>query len=368
MNLRLNLLLIFVLKFNLNTFSQDLVLNGDFEDVNICSEAKIPCSPEAWRLTSSFLPLYSKKNNNYFVGITIYNSTILNYRSYLQSRLAADLIKGKKYHISLDVLAGEIPINKIGILFSDTLIHLNKNSLIKIKPEIEFIDKKKHIGNRKKWNKIEIEFVAAKNSSFIILGFFEPDKTMENIKRKHIQSQKDYYYYIDNISIIPIDTSYNTNSLLKVKELIYNQNRRHPVSKDLFNFNFDGNEFSYRTIDTITFDSEFLFSTNSFVPSEEQAEEIKLFFRQNKTPIDSIEIIGHTDNIGNDAYNLFLSEKRAEAISDIISSLNLIPIENLKSKGVGSSQPIYSNDTEEGKQRNRRVEIIIYYQSSLEKH
>jgi len=71
-----------------------------------------------------------------------------------------------------------------------------------------------------------------------------------------------------------------------------------------------------------------------------------------------VRIEGHTDSTGEENYNLDLSEKRAQSVRDWLiergcDSEKLIPI------GFGESKPIASNDTEEGRQQNRRVEIII---------
>jgi outer membrane protein OmpA-like peptidoglycan-associated protein len=76
-----------------------------------------------------------------------------------------------------------------------------------------------------------------------------------------------------------------------------------------------------------------------------------------KYPTLKIEIQGHTDNQGKDDYNMKLSKNRAETVS---SYLQLFGVDKnrLVSKGFGESKPIASNDTEEGRAQNRRVELI----------
>lgn len=71
-----------------------------------------------------------------------------------------------------------------------------------------------------------------------------------------------------------------------------------------------------------------------------------------------IEISGHTDNVSSDEFNQRLSENRAKAVVDYLVQ-NGVPKERLTYKGYGKSQPIASNDTEEGRQENRRVEFKI---------
>lgn len=68
-----------------------------------------------------------------------------------------------------------------------------------------------------------------------------------------------------------------------------------------------------------------------------------------------IEISGHTDNVGNPKANKRLSEKRANAVRDYLVSKGIDP-SRIEAVGYGSERPIASNDTEEGRQKNRRIE------------
>ena len=71
-----------------------------------------------------------------------------------------------------------------------------------------------------------------------------------------------------------------------------------------------------------------------------------------------IEIGGHTDSKGSDSYNLRLSENRAKAVYDYLI-LKGISEKRLQYKGYGKNKPIDTNDTEEGRANNRRVEFQI---------
>jgi outer membrane protein OmpA-like peptidoglycan-associated protein len=78
-----------------------------------------------------------------------------------------------------------------------------------------------------------------------------------------------------------------------------------------------------------------------------------------KYPNSDILIVGHTDSVGTDAYNLDLSQRRAQAASAYLQSLG-VPATRIRTEGKGEAEPVVSNDTEEGRQKNRRVEIAIY--------
>ncbi|HSF22645.1 MAG TPA: OmpA family protein, partial [Blastocatellia bacterium] len=72
-----------------------------------------------------------------------------------------------------------------------------------------------------------------------------------------------------------------------------------------------------------------------------------------------IEIEGHTDAIGSDEYNLKLSEARASSVRAYLVQSNLDPARIGAIRGLGKTKPVATNDTAEGRQMNRRVEIII---------
>lgn len=77
-----------------------------------------------------------------------------------------------------------------------------------------------------------------------------------------------------------------------------------------------------------------------------------------KSPNLKIEIGGHTDSDGSDSYNLTLSGDRAKAVREYIVAQG-VSASQISSKGYGETKPVATNDTEEGKQQNRRVEFSI---------
>ena len=77
-----------------------------------------------------------------------------------------------------------------------------------------------------------------------------------------------------------------------------------------------------------------------------------------RCPSANIEIAGHTDGDGEDAYNQALSEKRAQSVVDYLVKAGL-PADRFTAVGYGSTQPVASNDTGEGKAQNRRIEFVV---------
>jgi OOP family OmpA-OmpF porin len=77
-----------------------------------------------------------------------------------------------------------------------------------------------------------------------------------------------------------------------------------------------------------------------------------------RCPSADIEIAGHTDADGEDGFNKTLSEKRAQAVMDYLVKAGL-PASRFTPVGYGSSQPVASNDTDEGKAQNRRIDFVV---------
>ena len=71
-----------------------------------------------------------------------------------------------------------------------------------------------------------------------------------------------------------------------------------------------------------------------------------------------IEVRGHTDAKGTEEYNQKLSEARANAVRDALIALG-VPEGRVRARGFGLSQPVATNDTEEGRAKNRRTEFIV---------
>jgi outer membrane protein OmpA-like peptidoglycan-associated protein len=79
-------------------------------------------------------------------------------------------------------------------------------------------------------------------------------------------------------------------------------------------------------------------------------------------PSGRAELEGHTDSKGNDAYNQRLSQRRAESVKRWLVEREEIAADRLSTRGAGESRPVASNDDEAGRQRNRRVEVVIHKQ------
>jgi outer membrane protein OmpA-like peptidoglycan-associated protein len=105
--------------------------------------------------------------------------------------------------------------------------------------------------------------------------------------------------------------------------------------------------------------SDVLFDTNAATLKPGAAATIdRLGDFMQKNPQTRVVIEGHTDSTGSEAYNQELSRRRAQAVADTLAARG-IPQDRVQTVGRGESMPVASNDTQAGRQQNRRVEIIF---------
>jgi len=107
-----------------------------------------------------------------------------------------------------------------------------------------------------------------------------------------------------------------------------------------------------------TLDHVFFETGKSSLKKESFAELDELFELMNVKPNLEIEIAGHTDDVGNEQSNLSLSQKRSETVKLYLVNKG-IPDHRIIAKGYGESQPIAGNNTEEGRQMNRRTQVKV---------
>ncbi len=261
------------------------------------------------------------------------------YREYIQAEISSTLVKGKKYRISFYVSLAEksdYAIRELGVLFAEKKVAMNSKSYLSKTQIYSILDNSfnfqevrssKFLSSEKKWVKLSAEFMAQGNENFMILGNFNNNATTRRIATKK-DLQIGAYYYIDMVSLTGMDRE------TMAVEHDYEPNKTH-IFKDVL-FEFDRAhllETEKKGIDALY---AHLVANNSF----------------------KVMIKGHTDKIGSANYNKKLSARRAEAVAAYLIQSGLEK-ERIVWKGFGATLPIGDNGTEEGRQRNRRVEFIL---------
>ncbi len=146
-------------------------------------------------------------------------------------------------------------------------------------------------------------------------------------------SRKGYLFYSDNFSLRGLKDVSST-----YKRDVYLQPVKEGASIVLKNIFFDTDLFNLK--------------------SESTVELGKIITFLNDNPGVSVEIGGHTDNVGSAEHNIKLSQNRAKAVYDFLTSRG-INAKRMTYKGYSFSKPIATNDTEEGRALNRRTELVI---------
>lgn len=270
------------------------------------------------------------------VGITTYGceNGKPHCREYIQIQLLEPLVIGQTY--SAEFWVSQLPlalrIDQLGLYLSVDPIHKIGDGVLNYTPQVKAQEIILTPANG--WTKISGRFVAQTAAEYLTIGNFTTDSL--TLTQSPFSNHLNYaYYYIDDVSIK------KEEPILKV-----------PLSADDLS-RIPLREGQLITLKNIFFDHD---KVELLPRSFTELNKLVQLLRQHPAMI--IEIIGHTDSIGDFDYNLELSERRAKAVIDYLRKKG-IPDYQALYKGFGSSQPIASNDEPSGRQLNRRVELLI---------
>lgn len=354
------------------SYGQNIVANSDFSDINICIEYGAKCAPEAWLLASPNLPLYK----NDVVGITVFNTGKANVRQYLQTELLMEMEAGKEYEIKIRLKAGDAIVNSIGVKFNNEFICLKKDDLIE-NPSVDFSPQLGSISKRKqrKWMELNYTYTAFGGEKFILIGCFSPQDKQKRSFKNNALPYKNYYYFFNQVEVVPKHVDTLPQVCEDVRKHLYSHDYRHSFCmynpyQTPINDTID-NDKRIERINTVSEDKspiidrvvfgDVLFDFNSSDLKPEATNEILLKLDQIiDDSLTKVEIYGYTDNVGSDKVNIKLSQKRAEAVKRFLIKEG-VKKDLIKAVGMGSDNPIADNTTEEGRAKNRRIEILFEY-------
>jgi outer membrane protein OmpA-like peptidoglycan-associated protein len=349
-----------------NAPGQNLFANPGFEDINNCVEFHADCAPEAW---------FNIPATNYLVKGRFAQRPVLghmvllipvgsvlqnfnNKRRFIYSLLICPLVNGEKYELSFYINTANKPFEKLDFYFTEkeptlsNLNVLNKTPTFSITPEN--IDADLKMG----WKHVAYTFTANGNMQFCVIGNFSRLQQAYEMKDA-MNSSGDIFYFMDEILLKPLFdpvlcAGYNDN----IKKM-YAQNYRHtdditvvkdtpvPAKKPRF------------ITDTVTIPSV-LFDVNSALLKPAIIKILDSVINKiSSAKIAKVEINGHTDNTGTVAKNEALSLSRAESVRKYLEEKLPQLSGQLFASGKGQNFPLAGNETEMGRRKNRRVEIIL---------
>lgn len=388
-------LLLLTLFFYSKTLSQNLIPNPSFEDVNICIKYSEPCAPKAWRSTVlknfyyfEYLAIQGKSipppDGARSVAFTMYLEGKGYERKFIQAPLICPLKKGESYRLSFQYLVKDCTVGTFGAFFTDSLaIYKNNEPMKEVQPQVLFeVPENIEAG---KWMEASATFTAAGDEKGVVLGNFSSDEATrilpaKGVKNKAFEQCKKRRIYIrfDQMILEALDTEAHEDCPFEQNlQVIYEDSVKHSFEEIVQAPDWEETilkeEESHTTLseksiiiaeDTIRANEVFVFSNINFEHNSTQLlassyrplEQIMEALRTN--PEFNLEITGHTDNVGSQKANQWLSEKRAEAVATFLIN-NGIRKNRLTVSGKGESEPIAENDSEEGRFLNRRVAFIF---------
>jgi OOP family OmpA-OmpF porin len=255
---------------------------------------------------------------------------------YLQTKLLRPLIKGKRYHVSFQVIPSfYLSLNNIGILFTEKSIRLDTVSFINIPAQIVMEKIPDTSGH---YETFEDTFIAEKDYNYLTLGYFPTGKSSQTLYRPHNLSRDftdmdlteqnkhpGFWFLIDEIKIAGFFESE------KLQKIISNK-------IECKNIQFETAKSNLTAYGKIEID--------------------KLVKLMKEIPYMKIKIEGHTDDIGENDFNLKLSNQRVNEIHDCLIKSG-IEMNRINVQGFGETKPLVPNTSEENRALNRRVEIKV---------
>lgn len=354
-------------------FGQGLLLNGDFEEENICTEFKLNCSPEAWIGTLNGVFNYFKDANRAHSGTHCFaieagRTGFPYWRTYVRNRLLCGLRKGQLYRLTLYVKSPHDILDSIGVIFSDSDPLYYRIMRWRPTASMYFSEGSSRFAKKDtNWQRVTLEYRATGNEVFCIVGNFASRDISGETGIKKVSR---FFVFLDDISLVPVDENEKLcANWEKVKEEIYAQDERHEFMQRMINAYQRNNRIpekpvlmqtSALVVDTLVL-PDILFATGmaTLQPNGVRALD-SICSLISKKQIDSIAVKGHTDNTGISSANQVLSEERARTVAGYLAahiSQGAVPF---TLRGLADLQPVASNETAAGRQKNRRVEILVY--------
>jgi outer membrane protein OmpA-like peptidoglycan-associated protein len=362
--------IISLILFPFHSFSQSLLLNGNFEEENICTEYKVNCAPEAWLTNDDVFNNYFKDAGRAYQGLHFMSIEAGHVkksykRTFIRSQLLCGLQKENKYRIEFYVKSLYPILDSVGVLFSADDFLFDRRPLQSVRPTFYLGEGNRQIRKDSSWQYVSFDYTAKGDESFITIGnFSKRDITGEAGK----SMDPHFFVFIDAVSLVPFHVNEGLcNDWQSRMADIYDQDERHGFLKRkiIANRRHDPvpgvRETKKNTwIDTLVL-QEVLFESGKADLQRESYLLLDSFCnRTTGGKIDSVVVEGHTDNRGSEEMNNRLSSARVQTVLNYFASRTFVRPNRIFARAWGESKPVADNHTSGGRQRNRRVVVFVY--------
>jgi outer membrane protein OmpA-like peptidoglycan-associated protein len=372
-------LLLFLLGRPSPAACQNLVANGGFEEINVCTEYQANCSPVAWFTVTAGLQHVAPKEGRHSLPFVYGNVYDAIQRSFPYTRILCTLQPGKEYDLLFWLNTGIVPFSNLEVLLSPgdpARIRTNRgkvNFSFSLTPA-DIVQK-----DDKGWIQLHRRFKVEEEMNFLLLGNMQPSGSYSRQLGKKLEKLSgNIVFCLDDLHLTDVDSTGNTCPMYAAtREALSAEHHRHTP---------------YRYLDALPVDEKhspppqavapesitaappappkpdtllvpgLLFATNSSLINETYTALLDSLVTRIAGKLPSkMEIGGHTDNTGSAAFNKELSLQRAQSIRNYI--VHKLPgLETItRIEGYGMDRPRAPNDSPANKAQNRRVEIILIY-------
>jgi outer membrane protein OmpA-like peptidoglycan-associated protein len=356
----------------------NLLLNGNFEDINTCTEYNAECGVEAWFYLSDVkIQMLANEDPTLLLGS---NSFGLYYNwsprkvfyPVIGTILPCRLKKGERYlfrgMIKKEKLNRKL-VMKPGIALGEKFYVPNRPFSAGMRPDT--ITQLSYLPLNE-FTQFEYSFVATGEEKYLTFGTFIQEDTVTS--RTAFVGSQTVNIFLDNFQLVAAGTDESDcGHFAENKDKIYNYNFRHKeMDYSLYGKGDLPIDFSYREAPVVKMQaviktdtlklSDVLFDFNKSGLKPGAVQMLEKFFNSytSGNVIDSICIEGHTDSIGSDTRNLLLSLERCQSVKDWLLQHNVVEDPFTRVKPFGKTRPVAPNRTAAGRALNRRVELIIF--------
>lgn len=347
--------------------AQNLVPNGSFENFGVCPGSYSLNSGEfrvdSWRSINTGSPDYFNTcsegeaavpynwagvsdpyEGDGYAGIYTWMSLSKDYREYLHCTLQAPLIRDSLYRVEFRYKLSSYSkfcIDRIGLLLSDSIKTFPHDRPLGIDPTVTFVKDSALTPETGIWELAVAEYRAKGNEQYLTIGNFSDNAATEAYRIRFRPAQQPMlaqsaYYYIDDVKVVPmfsITPKTETPPIFTGRETELNR------VYVLENIQFEFNSYALRSISYFDLDRVVRYMENN--------------------PGISVRLSGHTDDVGDEEYNLALSADRAKSVGTYLIE-NGIDRRRISTEGYGEGRPLLAGETEAARTVNRRVEIEFF--------
>lgn len=364
------LLLILISCCFLPASARQLLVNGGFEDENICTEYNVNCAPEAWISNSSGFNNYFKDRNRAHSGehcmaVEAGHSRKPYQRTFIRSQLVCALRKGSRYRLRFYVKSPHAVLDSVGVYFGSMDPLLERKPIHRLAPSL-FAGTNNRFEADSSWQPVTLSYLAQGDETYITLAYFGINDVTGSTG---LDKENHFFIFFDDISLSAENQQEALcDDWLAVRDEIYAENARHEFLQRMIKIKRDRSTgplvlspTRVFTVDTLTM-PDILFVRGKASLEAASFALLDSFCRQMKgKQVDSLVIDGHADSTGTAVINDSLSLGRAIATAAYLRGCAYFGRVPFVPRGWSARKPLFPNTNEENRRRNRRVELRVYY-------